>query len=64
MFSTNDTLYGDVSGRTNTVYRQLSPQVEIYSIHERFRTPSDAAPALRVELARDLRAAVRAWIGI
>ena len=64
VFSSNYTLYGDMSGRTNTVYRQFSPQVEIYSIDESFLNLSDVAPGLRGELARDLRATVRAWTGI
>lgn len=64
VFSSNYTLYGDMSGRTNAVYRQFSPQVEIYSIDESFLNLSDVAPALRVELALDLRATVRAWTGI
>lgn len=55
VFTTNDILFSDVSGRTDTVYRQLSPQVEICSIDESFLNPSDVAPALRVDLARDLR---------
>lgn len=64
VFSSNYTLYGDMSGRTNAVYRQFSPRVEIYSIDESFLDLSDVAPVLRVELARDLRATVRAWTGI
>jgi DNA polymerase V len=64
VFSSNYTLYGDMSGRTNAVYRQFSPQVEIYSIDESFLNLSDVAPNLRVELARDLRATVRTWTGI
>ena len=64
VFSSNYTLYGDMSGRTNTVYRQFSPQVEIYSIDKSFLNLSDVPPGLRVELARDLRATVRAWTGI
>ncbi|MCJ2091117.1 Y-family DNA polymerase [Methylobacterium sp. J-072] len=64
VFSSNYTLYGDMSGRTNAVYRQFAPQVEIYSIDESFLNLSDVAPSLRVELARDLRATVRAWTGI
>ncbi len=55
VFSSNYTLYGDMSGRTNAVYRQFSPRVEIYSIDESFLDLSDVAPVLRVELARDLR---------
>lgn len=64
VFSSNYTLYGDMSGRTNAVYRQFAPQVEIYSIDESFLNLSDVAPGLRVELARDLRSTVLAWTGI
>ena len=64
MFSSNYTLYGDMSARTNAVYRDFAPQVEIYSIDESFLDLSDVQPARRLELARDLRATVRAWTGI
>ena len=64
VFSSNYTLYGDMSARANAVYRDFSPQVEIYSIDESFLDLTDVAPGLRVELGRDLRATVRAWTGI
>ncbi|MDP4026894.1 Y-family DNA polymerase [Methylobacterium sp. NEAU 140] len=64
VFSSNYTLYGDMSARTNAVFRQFSPRVEVYSIDESFLDLSDVAAALRVELALDLRATVRAWTGI
>ena len=64
VFSSNYTLYGDMSARTNAVYRDFAPQVEIYSIDESFLDLSDVQPARRLELARDLRATVRAWTGI
>ena len=64
VFSSNYTLYGDMSARTNAIYRDFAPRVEIYSIDESFLDLSDVAPPLRVELARDLRATVRAWTGI
>ncbi len=64
VFSSNYTLYGDMSSRANAVYRDFSPRVEIYSIDESFLDLSDVHPDLRIELARDLRATVRAWTGI
>ena len=64
IFSSNYTLYGDMSARTNAVYRDFSPAVEIYSIDESFLDLSDVRDRDRVALARDLRSTVRAWTGI
>ena len=64
VFSSNYTLYGDMSARANTVYRDFAPRVEIYSIDESFLDLSDVREGERVELARDLRETVRAWTGI
>ena len=64
VFSSNYTLYGDMSARTNAVYRDFSPAVEIYSIDESFLDLSDVRDRDRVTLARDLRTTVRAWTGI
>ena len=64
VFSSNYTLYGDMSARTNAVYRDFAPRVEIYSIDESFLDLTDVQPVRRLELARDLRATVRAWTGI
>jgi DNA polymerase V len=64
VFSSNYTLYGDMSARTNAVYRDFSPAVEIYSIDESFLDLSDVRDRDRVALARDLRSTVRAWTGI
>ncbi|KQP59744.1 Y-family DNA polymerase [Methylobacterium sp. Leaf108] len=64
VFSSNYTLYGDMSARTNAVYRDFAPAVEIYSIDESFLDLSDVHPDRRGELARDLRATVRSWTGI
>ena len=64
VFSSNYTLYGDMSARTNAVYRDFAPRVEIYSIDESFLDLSDVQDRDRVALARDLRATVRAWTGI
>ena len=64
VFSSNYTLYGDMSARANAVYRDFAPRVEIYSIDESFIDLSDVREDRRRELARDLRATVRAWTGI
>ena len=64
VFSSNYTLYGDMSARANAVYRDFSPTIEIYSIDESFLDLSDVRADRRLELARDLRATVRAWTGI
>ncbi len=64
VFSSNYTLYGDMSARTNAVYRDFAPRVEIYSIDESFLDLSDIRERDRVEVARDLRTTVRAWTGI
>ncbi|CAA2145634.1 Y-family DNA polymerase [Methylobacterium bullatum] len=63
-FSSNYTLYGDMSARANAVYRDFAPRVEIYSIDESFLDISDVREDRRRELAHDLRATVRAWTGI
>ena len=64
VFSSNYTLYGDMSRRTNAIYADFAPRVEVYSIDESFLDLTDVRPSERVTLARDLRATVRAWTGI
>ncbi|GJE61611.1 Y-family DNA polymerase [Methylobacterium trifolii] len=64
VFSSNYTLYGDMSARMNAVYRTFAPDVEIYSIDESFLDLSDVRERDRMALALDLRATVRAWTGI
>ncbi|MBD8906056.1 Y-family DNA polymerase [Methylorubrum zatmanii] len=64
VFSSNYTLYGDMSARTNAVYRDFARDVEIYSIDESFLDLSDVRERDRFALAQDLRATVRAWTGI
>ena len=64
VFSSNYALYGDMSARSNTIYRGFSPTVDIYSIDESFLDMSDVDAHRRVELGRDLRSTVLAWTGI
>ena len=64
VFSSNYTLYGDMSARMNTIYRQWAPDVEVYSIDESFL---DLTGFKRRDIdawARDLRSTVRQWTGI
>ncbi len=60
--SSNYALYGDMSRRVNQVYRQFSPEVEVYSIDESFldftQEPDPAATARR------MRRQVLQWTGI
>jgi DNA polymerase V len=64
VFSSNYTLYGDMSARLNTIYRQWSPDVEVYSIDESFLDMTDIRPADRAIFGRDLRSQVQQWTGI
>lgn len=64
VFSSNYTLYGDMSRRMNAVYERFSPDVEIYSIDESFLEISRLQIPDRLEWARDLRSTTFAWTGI
>lgn len=44
IFSSNYTLYGDMSRRMNTVYQAFSPDIEVYSIDESFLDLTPVAP--------------------
>ena len=64
VFSSNYALYGDMSARANTVYRQFARDVDVYSIDESFLDLSDVRERDRMALARDLRSTVRRWTGL
>ncbi len=64
VYSSNYTLYGDMSRRMNEVYRQFSPDVETYSIDESFLDLSGFERRDLVTLARDLKETIRKWVGI
>jgi len=60
-FSSNYTLYGDMSARVMSILREAVPAIEVYSIDEAFlELPS----AFDEEAARELRARVLQWTGI
>ena len=64
VFSSNYTLYGDMSRRMNTVYERFASDIEVYSIDESFLDMTPVAPEHREELGRDLRSTVSAWTGV
>lgn len=64
VFSSNYTLYGDMSARMNAVYRQFTPNVDVYSIDESFLDLSGFEHRDLEAYARDLRSTVRRWVGI
>lgn len=64
VFSSNYTLYGDMSRRMNEMYRSVSPDVEVYSIDESFLDLTAFGARDRVAMARNLRATVRRWLGL
>ncbi|WP_099868057.1 Y-family DNA polymerase [Pararhizobium haloflavum] len=64
VFSSNYTLYGDMSARLNAIYREWAPEVEIYSIDESFLDFTTIPERDRLAYGRDLRATVRQWTGI
>lgn len=64
VFSSNYTLYGDMSRRMNTVYQGFASDIEIYSIDESFLDLTAIAPEQREEFGRDLRSTVSTWIGV
>ncbi|MGO4670742.1 Y-family DNA polymerase [Bosea sp. 2RAB26] len=64
VFSSNYSLYGDMSRRMNTVYERFAPDIEIYSIDESFLDLTPVAPEHREELGRDLRSTVSKWTGV
>ena len=64
VYSSNYTLYGDLSARVMTTLTQWTPDVEVYSIDEAFLTfaplPLDALTAY----GHTIRATIQQWTGI
>jgi DNA polymerase V len=61
VFSSNYTLYGDMSARVMSILREEVPAIEVYSIDEAFlQLPKN----FNEEMARALRAKVLQWTGI
>jgi DNA polymerase V len=61
VFSSNYTLYGDMSARVMSILREEVPAIEVYSIDEAFlKLPGN----FDEEMARALRAKILQWTGI
>lgn len=61
VYSSNFTLYGDISQRVMQVIQQFSSDYEIYSIDEAFLSITTDDP---LSIAREIRARVLRWTGI
>jgi len=61
VFSSNYTLYGDMSARVMSILRDAVPAIEVYSIDEAFL---ELPELFDEEKARELRARVLQWTGI
>lgn len=64
VFSSNYTLYGDMSRRVMDVLARYTPRLEVYSIDEAFVDLAHVPAAERPAVARDLQRTVRRWTGI
>lgn len=61
-FSSNYTLYADLSDRVMSVLRDMAPRIEVYSIDESFLDLTGIRD--REALSRQLRIRVLRWVGI
>ena len=61
VFSSNYTLYGDMSARVMSILRDAVPAIEVYSIDEAFLELPDL---MDEQATRELRARVLQWTGI
>jgi len=64
VFSSNYTLYADMSNRMNLIYNRYAPEVEFYSIDESFLYFPDWKNADYTEIAKDIKKAVNKETGI
>lgn len=64
VFSSNYTLYGDLSHRVVQTLESITPDVEVYSIDEAFLRLSGALAANAPDVAMLLRERVWRWIGL
>ena len=65
-FSSNYTLYGDMSNRAVAVLRDFSPDLEVYSIDESFLRVERVAHLYGgvTAMGQQIRQRVRQWIGL
>lgn len=64
MFSSNYTLYGDMSDRVMKTIASFVPQMEVYSIDETFLDLSEVPPSQLESLAKKIKATVKQYTGI
>ncbi len=64
IFSSNYSLYGDISRRVMKTLKQFSPQIEIYSIDEAFLNLSTINNENLIEYGNKIRATILKWTGI
>ena len=64
VFSSNYTLYGDMSQRVMETLEQFSPDIEVYSIDEAFLSLSGLTSRNLTEYGRTIRRTVKQWTGI
>jgi DNA polymerase V len=64
VFSSNYTLYGDLSARVMTTLTQWTPDVEIYSIDEAFLQLSPLSLDALTAYGQTIRATIHQWTGI
>jgi len=64
IFSTNFSLYGDISRRVMKTLKQFSPQMEIYSIDEAFLDLSSVKNEDLLEHSYKIRKTILKWTGI
>jgi len=64
VFSSNYTLYGDMSRRVMEALSQFAPDIEIYSIDEAFLSLAGFTTRNLTEYGRMIRTTVKRWTGI
>ena len=64
VFSSNYSLYGDISRRVMKTLKQFSPQIEIYSIDEAFLNLSSIKNEDLLEYGNKIRKTILKWTGI
>ena len=64
IFSSNYSLYGDISRRVMKTLKQFSPQIEIYSIDEAFLNLSSIKDKDLFEYGNKIRKTILKWTGI
>ncbi len=64
VYSSNYTLYSDMSERVMSTLAQFTPDMEVYSIDEAFLDLSGFSHLNLTEYGKEIRATVRKWTGI